>query len=63
MSSLLNCFQDDAYYAGQEAERLRGKAERLRQLLCEAMDSRAPDYAEAAYPGWADRVRAALNDA
>lgn len=29
----------------------------LLALLREAMDSRAPDYVEAAYPGWADRVR------
>ena len=33
---------------------------RLRCLLAEAMDSRAPDYVDVTYPGWTKRVRAIL---
>jgi hypothetical protein len=32
----------------------------LLALLREAMSSRAPDYADAAHPGWSDRVRATI---
>lgn len=29
----------------------------MRNLLREALDTRAPDYVHVRYPGWADRVR------
>jgi hypothetical protein len=33
MPSLLNCYQDDAYYAGLDADRLRADNKRLRAAL------------------------------
>lgn len=45
-----------------EVEKLRVRVERLEALLRQAMDSRAPDLADAEHPGWSDRARAALED-
>ena len=44
-----------------ELEKARAEIEKLRWLVREALDSRAPDYVEAAgYRGWYDRARAAI---
>jgi len=37
-----------------------GELDCLRELLNEALDSRASDYADAAHPGWSERVNKAL---
>ena len=34
--------------------------ESLRELLDQALGSRAPDYVEVAYPGWTERAKAAI---
>ena len=43
------------------ATRAEGLLEEAGEVLGEALDSRAPDYADAAPPGWFDRARAFLD--
>lgn len=43
-----------------EVNRLTPLERELVEIVREARDSRAPDYAEAAYPGWCDRADAVL---
>ena len=43
-----------------EVDRLKALNAKLVEALKQAVDSRAPDYAEAEHPGWCDRTDAAL---
>jgi hypothetical protein len=51
---------DAGHYTAATVMNQAQAIKKLHELLAQVMDSRAPDYAEVAHPGWNERARAIL---